>query len=279
MLDMGKPVAQRLVIGADHQPVHPRRPVQSGAPGVEPGAGEAGRQHAGFGGEAGMERLGHRAELRHEARRHAGRDRHRMGRLLRIQLQQPRARRRRPDRADRRGGVPAPVAVHRVHPLADPPEDLEARDISIDTVPPRRPFRLGQRKNGGNEHGGRMRLGRIEIVVEVERMRRRAVHQRSPGWRQRPPEPDRRRRPFTPRRHRREHPSRDRLHGPGDRNPDHIDELPPRRLHGGLGPIIRRLGKPAAVGESGGIGHGGGDRGFGGGRELRGLLSETPSEL
>ena len=181
VLDMGEAVAQLLVIGADHQPVHAGRAVQSGEAGVEAAAGEAGGEHARFGGEAGVERLGHGSELRHEARRHAGGERDGMSGLPRVEPQQPRAGGGGADRADGGGGVPAAVAMHRVHPLADPAEDLQAGDIGVEAGPAGGAFLLGQREDGGDEDGAGMGLGGIEIVVEVERVGGGAVDQGRPG--------------------------------------------------------------------------------------------------
>ena len=181
VLDMGERVAELLVIGADHEAIHASRSVERVLAGVDPGPGEARRHHSGLGGEAGVERLRHRAELAHEAGRHAGRDRDRVGRRLGVERQQPRAGGGGTDRADRRGGVPAAVAVGRVHALADPAENLQAGDIGVEALPARRALGLGQREDGGGQDGGGVRLGRIEIVVEIERMGGGAVDQSGPG--------------------------------------------------------------------------------------------------
>ena len=71
--------------------------------------------------------------------------------------------------------------MRRVHALADPAEDLQAGDIGVEAGAARGALLLGQREDGGGEHGGGVRLGRIEIVVEVERMRGGAVDQSRPG--------------------------------------------------------------------------------------------------
>ncbi len=104
VVDLGEIVAQRLVIGTDHQPVHAPGAVEGVEAGGHPRACQAGGDHPRLGGEPGVERLGHRAELRHEARRHARRQRQRHRRLVRGQAEQPRAGGGGADRAQRRGG-------------------------------------------------------------------------------------------------------------------------------------------------------------------------------
>jgi hypothetical protein len=135
MLDMGQGVAQPLVVGADHQPVHAVGAIQRVEAGVDAGAGKRGGDDSGLGGEAGMYRLGHGAELRHEAGGHAGRDRDGVGGLLGVEPEQARTGGGGADRADRGGGVPAAVAMRRVHALADAAEDLKAGNIGVEAGP------------------------------------------------------------------------------------------------------------------------------------------------
>ena len=73
----------------------------------------------------------------------------------------------------------------RVHTLADAAQYLEAGDIGVEAGAARGPFLLRQREDCGGEDGGGVGLGRIKIVVEVERVRCGAVHQRRP-WRRQP---------------------------------------------------------------------------------------------
>jgi hypothetical protein len=86
----------------------------------------------------------------------------------------------RTDRAHGRRRVPAAVAMRRVQALADPAEDLQPGDIGIEARLTGGAFLLGDGQDRWREHGGGMRLGRIEIVVEIERVRGGAVDQRRP---------------------------------------------------------------------------------------------------
>ena len=160
------------------------------------------------------------------------------------------------DRADRGGGVPAAVAVRRVHALADAAEDLQAGDIGVEALPAGRALLLGQSEDGGGEDGGGVRLGRIEIVVEVERVGGGAVDQRGPGSGERDAHADRRRWAGAPAFDGVEDLAGHWFGGAGDGHADDVDEGAVGGLPGGFGPVGGRFGEPGAVGEHGiGLAH------------------------
>ncbi len=202
-----------------------------------------------------MERLRLGAELRHEAGRHARRQRQRISRLLRGQAQQPRAGGGGADRAHGGGGVPAAVAVGRVHALAGAAHDLEPRDIGVEAIGARCALLLGEREDRGDEHRSGMRLCGIEIVVEIECVRGGAVDQRRPGRRQPGAEAEHRGRPFAPVPDRLEHDSSRRIERPGHADREHVEEGVVRRLHRRCGPVARRLGEPGSEGDNRIAGH------------------------
>ncbi len=175
----------------------------------------------------------------------------------RVELQQPRAGGGGADRADRGGGVPAAVAVRRVHALADPAQDLQPGDIGVEAGAARGVLLLGQREDGGGEHGGGMGLGGIEIVVEVERVRGGAVDHGRPGRGEARALADRGGGAVAPAAHRLEHLGAYRLDGARNGDRDDVDEGAMRRLPRRVGPVGGRVGEPGAVGEDGiGFGHG-----------------------
>jgi hypothetical protein len=178
-------VAQSLVIRPDHQPVHAYAAVQGIRARIDAAAREACGHDASLGRETGVERLGHGAELRHEPAGHAGCDRQGMAGLLRREGEDARRRGRGADRADRRRWRASPRCGAPGSPLPYAPEDLEAGDIGVDAVRARGAFLLRQSKDRGDQHRGRVRLSWIEIVVEVERMRGRAVDEGGPRGSQR----------------------------------------------------------------------------------------------
>ena len=230
------------------------RPVERLEAGVDAGAGEAGGEHARLGGEAGMDGLVMVPNCDMKPAGHAGRDRDRIAGLARRRAEQAGAGGGGADRADRGGGVPAAVAVRRVHALADPAEDLQPGDVGVEAVAARGAFLLGQGEDRRDEDGGGVSLGRIEIVVEVERMGGGAVDQGRPGRGERGALADRGGGAGAPVPDRLEHAARDRLDRAGDGDGDDVDELAVGRLPRRLGPAAG-LGEPASVGEDGVVGH------------------------
>jgi hypothetical protein len=112
-----------------------------------------------------------------------------------------------------------------VHALADTAEDLEAGDIGVEALAARASLLLRKRKDGGGEDGGGVRLGGIEIVVEVERMGGRAVDERGPRRGELGPEADCSGGAGAPGADGFEDAGSDRVGGAGDRDGDDVDEL------------------------------------------------------
>ena len=79
-----------------------------------------------------MQRLHHGAEVFLQPRRFGGGDRQGMADRWRVELQEAGHRRRGSDRSERRGAVPPPLIVARVHHPAEPCLDLESDDVSVD---------------------------------------------------------------------------------------------------------------------------------------------------
>ncbi len=65
--------------------------------------------------------------------------------------------------------------MERVHRLSDQSHDLQAGYVAIEHIANRRIPRIANRKQGGHQHSRGMRLGRIEIVIEIERVSRCSI--------------------------------------------------------------------------------------------------------
>ncbi len=124
-----------------------------------------------------MQRLAHGAEHRFQPRR-LGRGNAERGRgLFRIEAEQMRAGRGRPEAADRAGGMEAASVVIRQHQGSDPAFGLIAGDESGKEIGAARARIFGERQQRRHDRDGRVAAhGHVDVVV-VERMGRGAVHQ------------------------------------------------------------------------------------------------------
>ena len=125
-----------------------------------------------------MERFAHRAEHALQPRRLRRCDAHRHRRRCRIEPQQVAGRGRCADSAVGRRVVPAPGVVRRAHEAADPTLGLEARGERLDQALAVDAGVFAERQHGRRDRHGRVTTHREIDVVEVERMRHRAIEQR-----------------------------------------------------------------------------------------------------
>ena len=234
---MRQPRAKLFEVRADHQAVHPRGAIERGKTGIDAVSGQARRQDSGLRRKAGVNGLGGGAELRHEPARHAGRDRQGESRLALFEPQQARASCRRADRADRRGRVPSPVAMRGVQALADASHDLQPGDIGVEAVKARCLLLLGQGQDGRHQHRAGMGFRRIEIVVEIERVRGRAIDECRPGCGEANIGADHRARSSPPGPYGAEDLAGDGFRRSGDGDTDRVHEGVPSRAHRLCGPL------------------------------------------
>ena len=153
--------------------------------------GEQRREHAGARREPGVQRLRHRAEVPPDAARLATRPapsaapaRSASSRSRRVAGDRGR------DRPDRGGRVPAELVVAQVDRAADRGQRLQPGEVRGDRLGSARAARLAEREHRRHEHGGRVQEARMVAVVEVERMRARAVGERGAGDRRPQPRAD-----------------------------------------------------------------------------------------
>ena len=125
---------------------------------------------------ADVQRLRHGAEVRLDARGERRGERERHAGLVRVQSHQSRRRRGCAEGAERRGRMPALGVVMEVDGERDLGFDLESRDVGEHEVATRYAKLVGERKERRQHRYGRMSTHRVAAVVEVERVRGRAVH-------------------------------------------------------------------------------------------------------
>src|SRR5690606_71339 len=124
---------------------------------------------------SGVQRLAHGAEHRLEPGRRGAGDTERARRRRRIEAEHPRARRRRAEGAERAGGVPAAGIVAVAHGGAEAAFDLDPGDeggeqrLAVEALP------LAEGEGGRHHRHGRVPGHHAEHVVEVERVRGRAI--------------------------------------------------------------------------------------------------------
>ena len=127
---------------------------------------------------ADVQRLHHRAEVGLDAGSERRRDGERGGDLVVRQLHQLRARGGAAEHAERRGRVPAVRVVIEVHAQPELALGLEAGDVGGDEIAAARAGVVGERDQRRQDGRGRMAADRVVAVVEIERVRGGAVHQR-----------------------------------------------------------------------------------------------------
>ncbi|MNN14600.1 hypothetical protein D3C81_1276740 [compost metagenome] len=128
-----------------------------------------------------VERLGHGAELLAQAHRLGSGDAQRHRRAVLVQPKQARAGRRRTQHAGGTGDVPATVVVVRIHGVAHAAGHVDAQHHGIGHGAAAGAGVLGQRQHGGGHRAGRVDDGLQVRIVEIERMRGNAIHQRGAG--------------------------------------------------------------------------------------------------
>ena len=127
---------------------------------------------------ADVQRLHHRAEVGLDAGGERRGDRERGGDLVVRQLQQLRARSGGAEDAERRGRVPAVRVVIEVHAQRELALGLEAGDVGGDEIAAARADVVREREQRRQDRRRRMAADRVVAVVEIERVRGGAVHER-----------------------------------------------------------------------------------------------------
>jgi hypothetical protein len=108
-----------------------------------------------------------------------GRHTQRPGGVLLVELEQPRAAGGRAERAGGSRDVPAAVVVLGIQRIAHAACNVDAEHQRVDHLAAARAAHLGEREHGGSDRSCRMD-DRLQVrVVEVERVRGDAVHERS----------------------------------------------------------------------------------------------------
>ncbi len=131
--------------------------------------GEPRRDYPGMRRPAGVERFGHRAEIGHDAAAVRGRERQGMGGARRIETAQQGASRRRADRAENAGRMPALAVMVAGIACGELGPGFVAGDIGREHVAARGAERLALGEDRRHHHGARMAAQRGDIVV-IERM-------------------------------------------------------------------------------------------------------------
>ena len=144
--------------------------------GGEAGLRQLGREHAVARAETDMQRLGHGAKVSDHTAGHRCRHAERHLNLAGVEPEQLAACRRGAEGTQRARRVPAVMfaVAQRMHELC---RNLIANRIGFDDLPAAGAERFSQRKGGGNDRRRRL-AHQGKAVIEIHRVRRRAVRQR-----------------------------------------------------------------------------------------------------
>src|SRR5690606_36889563 len=126
-------------------------------------------------------------------------------------------------------------------------EHLQTYDVGIDGLRSGMRLLLGERHYGRAKDSRRVRFGRVEIVIEIENVRDRAVHQRRPRHREPGFLAENGARASAPGGDRVENLSGDRLERAGDHYRDRIDKFAMGPIQRILGPTVAPLSDPRTV--------------------------------